>query len=127
MNQRKVSTSRIVNNTRCEKRFKMKSNSKKIAKQRVQILFQQARKVYSDNPQLSSRYIATTRKIAMAAKIQLPNPYRRQICKNCNMLLVQGVNCRVRIRPKREPHVVITCFNCDCKTRIPLKKKRENT
>jgi len=106
---------------------KMKSTAKHIARQRVQILFQQAKNVYHNNPQLSSRYIATARKIAMAAKIPFPTLYKRQICKNCNTLLVQGDNCRVRIKQKREPHVVITCLSCGCKTRIPLKNKKGDT
>ncbi len=105
--------------------IKMKSTAQQIAKQRIQVLFQQATSVYKSNPQLSSRYIATARKIAMAAKIRLPTTYKRQICKNCNTLLVQGDNCRVRIKQKRETHVVITCLNCGCKTRILLRKKRE--
>jgi ribonuclease P protein subunit RPR2 len=105
--------------------FKMKSHTKKIAQQRVEILFEQAKSVYRSNPQLSSRYVVTARKIAMAAKIPLPDIYKRQICKKCNTLLVQGDNCRVRIKQKREPHVVITCLSCGCKTRIPLKKKME--
>ncbi|TRO46945.1 hypothetical protein E2P47_05135 [Candidatus Bathyarchaeota archaeon] len=105
--------------------MKMKSDTKQIARQRIQILFQQAKKSYRENPQLASRYILNARKIAMAAKIPLPTLYKRQICKKCNTLLVQGDNCRVRIRQKREPHVVITCLNCGSKTRIPLKKKKE--
>ena len=104
---------------------KMKANTKEIAKQRIQILFQKARTIFHDNPQLSSRYITTARKIAMAARLPLPTVYKRQICKKCNTLLVQGENCRVRIRQKREPHVVITCLNCSSKIRIPLKEKRE--
>jgi ribonuclease P protein subunit RPR2 len=103
----------------------MKSAAKQIARQRIQILFQQAKKVYRDNPQLSSRYVETARKIAMAAKIRLPTVYRRQICKNCNMLLVQGANCRVRIKQKRELHVVVTCLNCGYQTRMLLRKKKE--
>jgi ribonuclease P protein subunit RPR2 len=103
----------------------MRSNAKQIAKQRIQVLFQQAKKVYRESPQLSSRYVETARKIAMAAKIRLPAMYRRQVCRNCNMLLVQGDNCRVRIKQKREPHVVITCLNCGHQTRIPLRKKGE--
>ena len=105
----------------------MKSTAKQIAKQRIQILFQQAKGVYRDNPQLSSHYISTARKIAMAAKMPLPTVYKRQICKNCSTLLVPGENCRVRIRQKREPHVVITCLSCGGKTRISLKKKKEKT
>ncbi|MGB9915649.1 MAG: ribonuclease P protein component 4 [Candidatus Bathyarchaeales archaeon] len=103
----------------------MKSTVKQIAKQRIRILFQQAQRVHKSNPQLSRRYIATARKIAMAAKIRLPPVYRRQICRKCNTLLVPGDNCRVRIKQKREPHVVITCLNCGRKTRIMLRKKKE--
>lgn len=107
--------------------IKMKSTAKQIARQRIQLLFQQAKNVYCNNPELSSRYIATARKIAMAAKIPLLPVHKRQICKSCNVLLVPGDNCRVRIRQKRESHVVITCLSCGCKTRIPLKKKGEET
>ena len=105
----------------------MRSNAKQIANQRIQVLFQQAKKVYRDNPRLSSRYVETARKIAMAAKIRLPAMYRRHVCKNCNMLLVQGDSCRVRIKQEREPHVVVTCLSCGHKTRILLRKKREET
>ena len=103
----------------------MNSTTKQIAEQRIRVLFQQAESVHKANPELSSRYIETARKIAMAARIRLPVQNKRRICKNCNTLLVPGDNCRVRIKQKREPHVVITCLNCGCKTRILLRKKRE--
>ena len=103
----------------------MKSNTKDIARGRIHVLFQQAKKVYNNNPNLSNRYIAIARRIAMAAKISIPQQYKRQICKNCKMLLVQGANCRVRIRQRREPHIVITCLGCGNKTRISTKRKKE--
>jgi ribonuclease P protein subunit RPR2 len=103
----------------------MRSIAKQIARQRIQVLFQKAKSVYRDDPLLSSRYIATARKIAMAVRIPFPTMYKRQICKSCNMLLVQGDNCRVRIRQRREPHAVVTCFNCGYKKRIPLRKKEK--
>ncbi|MBT0158521.1 ribonuclease P [Candidatus Bathyarchaeota archaeon A05DMB-2] len=102
----------------------MKSSTRQIARQRIQVLFRQAKKVHATNPQLSSRYVETARKIAMSARMRLPVEYRRQICKNCNSLLVQGENCRVRVRQRREPHVVVTCINCGFQTRIPLRKKK---
>jgi ribonuclease P protein subunit RPR2 len=103
----------------------MRSTAKQIARHRIQVLFQKAKSVYRDNPQLSRRYITTARKIAMAARIAFPTVYKRQICKNCHVLLVQGDNCRVRIRQRREPHVVVTCFNCGFQTRIPLREKEK--
>lgn len=103
----------------------MNSNAKQIAKHRVQVLFQQARSTYKANPQLAQRYITTARKIAMAAQMRLPTVYKRQICKNCNAFLVSGETSRVRTRPTREPHVVITCLKCGHQTRIPLKTKNK--
>ena len=96
-----------------------------MAKQRINILFEQANQVYKANPELSSRYLVMARKIAMAAKIRLPIDFRRRTCKNCNSLLMHGENCRVRVRQKREPHVVITCLKCGWQTRIPLRQKKE--
>jgi ribonuclease P protein subunit RPR2 len=101
------------------------SNVKQIAKQRILILFEQAKKVCKANTKLATEYVSSARKIAMAAKIRLPYEFRRETCKKCNSLFVQGVNCRVRIKQKREPHVVVTCLNCGNQTRILLKKKME--
>jgi ribonuclease P protein subunit RPR2 len=99
----------------------MNSATKQIARQRFQILFQQAKLVNKTNPQLAQRYITVARKIAMSARMRFPVVYRRQICKECNALLVPGESCRVRIKPRREPHVVVTCLNCGNQTRIPIK------
>ena len=101
------------------------TNVKQIARQRIQILFVQAKQVHKANPQLAMQYVKSARKIAMAAKIRLPIEFRRETCKSCNALLVQGYNCRVRIKQKREPHMVITCLNCGNQTRILLRRKKE--
>ncbi len=98
---------------------------KQIAKQRIQTLFEQAKEVCKTSPDLSMQYIASARKIAMAAKIRLPLEFRRQTCKNCNIVLVHGYNCRVRTQQKREPHLVVTCLNCGNQTRIVLREKRK--
>ena len=101
------------------------TSSKQIARQRIQILFNEAKNVCRSDPQLAMQYIKSARRIAMAAKIRLPVDFRRQTCKNCNALLVQGYNCRVRVKQKREPHVVMTCLNCGNQTRIMLSKRKE--
>jgi ribonuclease P protein subunit RPR2 len=98
---------------------------KQIARQRIQILFEQAKLVCKSNPQLATQYVKSVRKIAMAAKIRLPVEFKRETCKSCNALFVQSINCRVRIKQKREPHIVITCLNCGNQTRILLSKKKE--
>jgi ribonuclease P protein subunit RPR2 len=102
-----------------------RTSVKQIARQRIQILFDEAMNVCKSDPQLAMQYVKSARRIAMSAKIRLPVDFRRQTCKNCNALLVQGYNCRVRIKQKREPHVVITCLNCGNQTRILLSKRKE--
>ena len=102
-----------------------RSGIKQIARQRIQILFQEAKNASKSDPQLAMQYVKSARRIAMAARIRLPLDFRRQTCKNCNALLVQGINCRVRVKQKREPHVVITCLNCGYQTRILLSKRKE--
>jgi ribonuclease P protein subunit RPR2 len=59
-----------------------------------------------------------------AAKIRLPVEFRRETCKECNAFFVHGVNCRARIKEKREPHVVVTCLNCGNQTRMLLREKK---
>jgi len=105
----------------------MKQTSiKQIAKQRIQILFEQAKKIGRGNPKLAAQYILSARRIAMAARIRLPLEFRRLTCKECNALFVHCINCRVRVKQKREPHIVVTCLNCGNQTRIMLKKKVQN-
>ena len=99
------------------------SSIKQIARQRIEILFEEAKKVAKTNPKQATAYISSARRIAMAAKIRLPLEFRRETCKECNLLFIHGVNCRVRVKQKREPHVVVTCLNCGNQTRYILKKK----
>lgn len=102
----------------------MDAATKRIAKQRIQTLFHLANEVIHENPSLAQRYVRIARKTAMAAKIRLPKEYRRQVCRHCKSFILPGVNCRVRIKQRREPHVVITCLNCGKLMRISLKERR---
>jgi ribonuclease P protein subunit RPR2 len=101
------------------------STTKRIAMQRIQKLFSLAKETFNEDPSLAQRYIDMARRIAMAARVHLPTEYRRQICKHCKSFILPGVNCRVRIKHQREPHVVITCFKCGKQTRIPLRERKE--
>jgi ribonuclease P protein subunit RPR2 len=102
----------------------MDDNIRSIARQRVQTLFDLARETLDQDPASAQRYVNIARRIAMAAKIRLPTQYRRQICRNCKNFILPGVNCRVRVKQLREPHVAITCLNCGKQMRIPLSKRK---
>jgi ribonuclease P protein subunit RPR2 len=101
------------------------STTKRIAIQRIQKLFSLAKETLNEDPSLAQRYVDVARKIAMAARVHLPTEYRRQICKHCKSFILPGVNCRMRIKQRREPHIVVTCLNCGKQTRILLKIRKE--
>lgn len=100
------------------------NETKRIATQRIRNLFTLAKQTLHNDPYLAKRYVNIARRIAMAAKIRLPKEYKRQVCKHCKSFILPGVNCRVRIKHCREPHVVVTCLNCGKQMRIPLKHKK---
>ena len=81
--------------------------------------------MYKTYPQLSQSYIKTARKIAMAASLRFSDLEVQKTCKKCYMLLIPGETSRVRIKQKREPHIVTTCLKCGNQTRILLRKKED--
>jgi ribonuclease P protein subunit RPR2 len=102
----------------------MPSQTQKIAKERIRILFEEAEKAYPEHPERAQRYADLARKIAMRARVHLPRDLRRRICSKCKAYLVPGSSSRTRIRQRREPHVAITCLKCGHTTRIPLRRKK---
>jgi ribonuclease P protein subunit RPR2 len=101
----------------------MESDTKKIALERIRILFELARENMHDKPDLAQRYVEIAMKISMRTRLHLPPEYRVQICRHCKRFILPGTNSRVRIQTRREPHIIITCLHCGGKMRIPLKGK----
>lgn len=95
-------------------------NQKKIGLERIKTLFLEAEKAFYSNPNLSHRYVALARKIAMKVKTKIPTELKRRFCKHCYKFLKPGANCRIRTRKGR---LVIFCRECKKYMRIPLKRK----
>ncbi|MCX8204589.1 MAG: ribonuclease P [Candidatus Nezhaarchaeota archaeon] len=91
-----------------------------LALQRIVRLFEVASEVYHRYPELADRYVELAKRISMRCRARIPRPLRRRFCHNCGSFLVPGVNCRVRLAPRRSPHVVITCLKCNYVHRIPI-------
>ena len=108
----------------------MSATNKKIARQRIHRLFQLAKDVIHEDEQLAQHYINVARRVSMASRVRIPREYRWQMCRGCKKFILPGVNCRVRIQQRREPHVVITCGYCGKHMRFPIKTgeklKRDN-
>jgi ribonuclease P protein subunit RPR2 len=98
--------------------------TKKIALERVTALFQLARENIHERPDLAQRYVEVAGKIAMRTRLHLPMEYRLQVCRHCKRFILPGVGARIRVQPRRSPHVVVTCLYCGGTTRILLERKK---
>ena len=92
----------------------MKTKQKEIAKERINVLFEEARKTKTQK--LADRYIELARKIAMKVNYKMPKQYKRKFCKHCYTYFRNG-NYRVRTKDNK---LIYYCFNCKKYTRIPL-------
>jgi ribonuclease P protein subunit RPR2 len=102
---------------------RQRNENKRIAQERIRILFTLAETMYSQEPVLAQRYVTLARKIGMRYKVGAPREHRWKICHSCKSYLRPGQTCRVRFQSKREPHIVITCLNCGKNNRMPLQMK----
>jgi len=95
---------------------------RRIAKERIRILFELAEKEFKAHPERSRRYIQLARKIGLRYNVRLSKELKRKFCKNCNSLLIPGFSSRVRIKSK-EKIVEVECLNCGKIYRYPYSKK----
>ncbi|HIE41474.1 MAG TPA: ribonuclease P protein component 4, partial [Candidatus Aenigmarchaeota archaeon] len=51
-------------------------------------------------------------KIGMKAQYTIPKDLKRKFCKKCNMLLIPGKTCSIRLNRKTKT-INIKCFNCN--------------
>ncbi|MDI6718456.1 MAG: ribonuclease P [Methanomicrobiales archaeon] len=91
-----------------------RSEGKRIARERIERLFQQAAAFFPENPLWSDRCVALARSIAMKHRVRIPRPLKRQFCRRCSAFLVPGRTSRVRVHRGR---VVITCLRCRSRRR----------
>jgi ribonuclease P protein subunit RPR2 len=96
----------------------------KIARERIDKLFDLAEKEFKKNPERSIRYIELARKIGMRYNVRLPKQMKRKFCKSCNILLKPGVTSKVRIDSKNKVKV-IKCLKCNRIYRYPYKKRKK--
>ena len=91
----------------------------KIALERINILFREAKSMFREDPRLSDKYARLARKIAMKYKVKIPARYRRNFCKHCLAYLMPGKNLRVRVQ---RGHMVYYCLNCKHISRFVYNK-----
>ncbi len=95
-----------------------------IARERIEILFEEAAEAFDEHPDRADRYVELARRIAMKHTISLPRSYRMRFCSDCGSYLVPGSNCRVRLNSKHRTKT-ITCLNCGSIMRFPYRDRSE--
>ncbi len=107
-------------------RKKEQREKRKIALERINILFTLAERVFPYDRELANRYVEIALAVQQKAKVRMPRKWKRRYCKRCHSFLVPGVNAQVRLRQKRMPHVVIKCLKCGHIMRYPyLREQKE--
>lgn len=101
----------------------MRGKVKEIASSRIEKLFDMAIELLDKRPDLSQRYVEIARRISMRTKARIPREKRMLLCRHCKRFIFPGVSSRVRLQPRRSPHIVITCLYCGGHMRRPLRKK----
>ena len=80
----------------------------KIAKERIEELFRQAKLRCQKQPELAKRYVSIARRIGMKYKVSIPRGLRRMFCRHCSAFWTSG-NSRVRLR---NGMLVMHCLEC---------------
>ncbi|MFH7903690.1 MAG: ribonuclease P protein component 4 [Candidatus Aenigmatarchaeota archaeon] len=102
---------------------KQKLLIKQIAKERILILLDLARKKVKEGEyDLARRYVELARKIALRANFRLKK-LKRTFCKKCNIPLIFGLTARVRLN-KYHKTINVTCLLCGNVKRYPYKPKK---
>lgn len=95
-----------------------------IAKQRIDRLMKMAEELSLKDIDLADRYAELAFRIAMRAKVRLPKKYKLRICRKCRKYLLPGITASIRIRSRRETHIVVKCLRCGYIRRYVIRKKR---
>ena len=99
-----------------------KKREKRIASERIELLFSEAERAFTLHPSRSHRYVEIARNIATRTRTRIPKPLRRRICSHCGKFLVPGTNTRVRTR---EGKIVVKCLECNHLMRYHFVKERK--
>jgi len=102
------------------KRFKKPGWQKQISRERIEILFSEAEKIFRTNPERAKNYIKQAWRIALKYRVRIPLALKRSFCKKCFYYLKAGASASIRLNKQR---LIITCKNCGAVKRIPYKRK----
>jgi ribonuclease P protein subunit RPR2 len=96
--------------------------TKRLARERIALLFDRAREFFPEDPRASDRCVDLARRIAMRQRVRIPRELRRRFCRRCSAYFVPGSTLRVRVR---HGTVVTTCLRCSAHRRYRMVNHRK--
>lgn len=97
---------------------------RRIARERIQILFEEAEKAAKEDKfDFANRYVELARKIGMRYNVRIPRELKRKFCKYCHAYLYPGKTCRVRIDSEKKI-VKVKCFSCNKTIHYPYVREK---
>jgi ribonuclease P protein subunit RPR2 len=106
-----------------KKRFKKSALKAEIARERIKILLDLAKKEFKIKPERSKRYVKLARKIGMKYNVRLTKEQKRSFCKKCNQILIPSKTSEIRI-DSRKKTIIIKCLGCGYIYNYPYKRKK---
>lgn len=95
--------------------------AKRIARDRIEILFRQAEEyARQGHSEMSSRYVSLARRIGM--KVDIPVGHRMDYCRSCNTFMIPARTCRIRLARGKK---IIACQVCGHTSRFPYRKRKD--
>ncbi|MFP4116528.1 MAG: ribonuclease P protein component 4 [Candidatus Aenigmatarchaeota archaeon] len=93
---------------------------KKIARERIEILFEEAEEAFTERKDRANRYVELARKIAMRYRVKIPKELNRKFCEECHSYIKPGVNCKTQV-DSDEKTVKWKCEECGYVKRYPYE------
>jgi ribonuclease P protein subunit RPR2 len=104
-------------------RRRRKGAERRIAVERIEILFRLAEKqALGGNLPRANRYAALAAKIGMRYNVRVPAAFKRRYCRTCHAYLLPPRSARVRVARGR---VVVTCLACGAVQRVPYRREQK--
>lgn len=83
----------------------------KIARERIIILFEEARKKFEEDPNLSNRYVEIANRIGEKTQTPIPQRFNKSYCSKCESYWNLGINCDVVFNRKKRK-IDYKCQEC---------------
>ncbi|XP_013171119.1 PREDICTED: ribonuclease P protein subunit rpr2 [Papilio xuthus] len=94
--------------------------------QRVNYLYQISKYMAGKNPALSSYYGNLIINIGKKNVLKIHPDIKRQVCKKCRCILVNGVSAKMQLKTKnKRKSLQWKCNTCETSKTFPLDKNRE--